>query len=91
MQTLLRLISGADSKTTARVEQYHEVRTSVKSVEITIEREEIIKAEKANRTTSDIYQELIPDHAQGDELIFKKEAKTLGVCSFSPGSKEDVS
>jgi hypothetical protein len=46
MQTLLGLIPGADSKTVARVEQYRDVRTTVKSVEITVEKAEMIKVER---------------------------------------------
>ena len=43
MQKLLGLLSGADSKTVARVEQYQDVRTTIKSVEITVEKAEMIK------------------------------------------------
>ncbi|GEM_PF-6834518 len=54
MQSLLGLISGADSKTGARVEQYQDVKTTVKSVEITVERAEMILVEKATRTIFEI-------------------------------------
>ena len=56
MRKLLRLLSGADSKTVARVEQYQDVRTTVKSVEITVERAEMTRIEKEGRTICEIDQ-----------------------------------
>lgn len=58
IQKLLGLAPGADSKSGARVEQYQDVKTTVRSVEITVERAEMIKVEKATRRFSERNEEI---------------------------------
>lgn len=65
MNKLLGLMSGADSKTTARVEQYQETRTTVKSVEITIEHAETTKVEQSILPVFDIGLESLRRRYEG--------------------------
>jgi hypothetical protein len=54
MQKLLGLAPGADSKTGARVEQTEILRTTVKSVEITVETAEMIQVERVSKAFSEL-------------------------------------